>query len=257
MTRFLVFGLAFLLLPLTAIGQENLVFNMTGTLQLLPPDGVIAGPDVNGFDGANYEFEAVFDLDVVTIAADGVPGYPVMSTTATVSGAASGSNGTFSSTQTAFFRPFFGDFVTAITATDFGPVFFQGTGFSLRASAGFEDPTRSFGNLLMPVVTLFEDDIAVESFGELDPAPLIFTDFANGFDPSQQSNFGITNTVVTVSIEGAMLGDVNCDGVIDLLDVGPFVNAITGGVFEAKADINQDGVVSLLDVQPFVDLLAG
>ena len=54
-----------------------------------------------------------------------------------------------------------------------------------------------------------------------------------------------------------LLGDVNCDGIVSLLDVGPFVELITNGDFSAKADINEDGAVDLLDVGPFVTLLTG
>ena len=53
-----------------------------------------------------------------------------------------------------------------------------------------------------------------------------------------------------------MIGDVNMDGIIDLLDVAPFVGAITSG-FVCEADINEDGVVDLLDVGPFVGILTG
>ena len=53
-----------------------------------------------------------------------------------------------------------------------------------------------------------------------------------------------------------MLGDLNGDGVVNLLDVGPFVAALSGGNFVAAADINQDGAVNLLDVEPFIDLLS-
>ena len=52
------------------------------------------------------------------------------------------------------------------------------------------------------------------------------------------------------------IGDVNGDGALDLLDVGPFVNAVTGG-FVCEADIDENGVVDLLDVGPFVALLLG
>ena len=52
-------------------------------------------------------------------------------------------------------------------------------------------------------------------------------------------------------------GDVNCDSVIDLLDVQPFVDLLTAGEFNPKADINLDGTVNLLDVSPFVALLIG
>ena len=54
-----------------------------------------------------------------------------------------------------------------------------------------------------------------------------------------------------------LLGDVNCDGVVTLLDVGPFVDAITSGIFNPKADINGDGTVDLLDIDPFVNILTG
>ena len=60
-----------------------------------------------------------------------------------------------------------------------------------------------------------------------------------------------------VLVESIQVGDVNCDGSIDLLDVAPFVDLLTMGGFDAKADINQDGEVNLLDVAPFIDLLAG
>ena len=52
-------------------------------------------------------------------------------------------------------------------------------------------------------------------------------------------------------------GDVNLDGVVNLLDVMPFVGLLTSGGYQAEADINQDGVVSLLDIDPFVDLISG
>ncbi len=57
--------------------------------------------------------------------------------------------------------------------------------------------------------------------------------------------------------EPFILGDVNGDGTVNLLDVSPFVNAIANNLFIPEADINEDGVVNLLDVDPFVNLLAG
>ena len=57
-------------------------------------------------------------------------------------------------------------------------------------------------------------------------------------------------------IGGILLGDVNLDGVVDLLDVAPFVELISNSQFQQEADINQDGQVNLLDVAPFVARLA-
>ena len=54
-----------------------------------------------------------------------------------------------------------------------------------------------------------------------------------------------------------LIGDVNLDGAVDLLDVAPFVDLIATGTFQSEADINQDGFVDLLDVEPFVTLLTG
>ena len=54
-----------------------------------------------------------------------------------------------------------------------------------------------------------------------------------------------------------LLGDVNLDGQVDLLDVVPFIDLIANSRFQLEADINQDGVVNLIDVAPFVELLTG
>ena len=58
-------------------------------------------------------------------------------------------------------------------------------------------------------------------------------------------------------IDGGMLGDINCDGVIDLLDIGPFVDAVFNSSLDPKADVNGDGRDDLLDVAGFVELLVG
>ena len=52
-------------------------------------------------------------------------------------------------------------------------------------------------------------------------------------------------------------GDINGDSQVNLLDVGPFVDAVSDGQYVAAADINCDGSVDLLDVGPFVALLSG
>lgn len=66
--------------------------------------------------------------------------------------------------------------------------------------------------------------------------------------------------VVTVLLnqtnQPILLGDVNNDGVVDLLDVAPFVELVMNSEFLAEADINLDGSVNLLDIAPFVKLLA-
>ena len=54
-----------------------------------------------------------------------------------------------------------------------------------------------------------------------------------------------------------IIGDVNLDGVVNLLDVAPFIDRLSTGTFQEEADVNQDGVVNLLDVDPFINILSG
>lgn len=69
--------------------------------------------------------------------------------------------------------------------------------------------------------------------------------------------FATAGESLTVGGKEILRGDVNCDGVLDLLDVAPFVEQLTSGKFSDKADMNADGAVDLLDVGPFIDALSG
>lgn len=61
-------------------------------------------------------------------------------------------------------------------------------------------------------------------------------------------------------------GDMNCDGIVTVSDIGGFVLALTNPGGYAKqfpdcdlnnADVNDDGVVTVSDIGPFVELLTG
>ena len=63
-------------------------------------------------------------------------------------------------------------------------------------------------------------------------------------------NLHVTTLVVTSNgVTGAFLGDVNLDGVVDVIDDGPalvpFGRSVTS---RSQGDLNADGVVSLSDV---------
>ena len=76
-----------------------------------------------------------------------------------------------------------------------------------------------------------------------------------GFLPESDTQGMVT--VCLAAISNVLKGDVNDDGVVDLLDIAPFVDYVSSGMFLAEADINGDGNVDLLDVAGFVELLAG
>ncbi len=117
-----------------------------------------------------------------------------------------------------FFMPQAGDTITILTAESFSGEF-----------ANISDGQRlqtSEGNGSV-VVNLVADPMS--------PAQIVISDFR----PS------------------VCVGDVNGDGVVNLLDIGPFIDALSTGTFVAEADVNLDGVVNLLDIDPFIVFLSG
>ena len=53
-----------------------------------------------------------------------------------------------------------------------------------------------------------------------------------------------------------LLGDVNQDGIVNFLDISPFITQLSVGTFLAEADIDGNGVVNFLDISPFIILLS-
>ena len=82
----------------------------------------------------------------------------------------------------------------------------------------------------------------------------VFGFFEDGFfDP---------NATITVTLGSPVpeitLGDVNRDGVVNFLDITPFIESLpTTAPFIAEADCNQDGIVDFFDISAFVVILAG
>ncbi len=54
-----------------------------------------------------------------------------------------------------------------------------------------------------------------------------------------------------------MLGDMNCDGAVNFLDINPFIEILNGATpcNFFNADVNGDGRVDFLDINPFIALL--
>ena len=146
----------------------------------------------------------------------------------------------------------------ATSITDDGSVIGGGTWpFALPASFGIAIIWEE-GKGTMPV----QDYLISKGFSEKDWGAGFNFNFVTSIssDGKWISGWGGTGPaanqswVARIQVD-LLIGDVNCDGNIDLLDVAPFVDAITSSVFNSKADINFDGVVDLLDVGPFVELL--
>ena len=102
-----------------------------------------------------------------------------------------------------------------------------------------------------------DDFILIDSeFISAGPQEFTVVNFVLEYRPLGDYGFG-GFTSLWNEFELALIGDINCDGAIDLLDVGPFVYSLSNDFPDFKADINQDGSDDLLDVAGFVDLLTG
>ena len=108
------------------------------------------------------------------------------------------------------------------------------------------------------------DLVITDSITALDDSTMAADDFqVIGLNPGfTVDSFGVIEDevdVVRLQISGTpvLFGDVNLDGLINLLDVGPFVSLINTGQFQIEGDLNQDGVVNVGDVAPFVVILSG
>ena len=77
------------------------------------------------------------------------------------------------------------------------------------------------------------------------------------FENASNFNGGVAIVGANVVVEECLLGDVNMDGLINLLDVAPFIDQLGSQEFQCEADVNLDGSVNLLDVSPFIEQLNG
>jgi hypothetical protein len=86
-----------------------------------------------------------------------------------------------------------------------------------------------------------------------------FSGFSDAGHIAIQATFSDFDSAIFVSyaVANLVVGDVNQDSLINLLDIEPFVELLSSGFFQAEADINQDGLVNLLDIEGFVSLLSG
>ena len=67
----------------------------------------------------------------------------------------------------------------------------------------------------------------------------------------------IDNVAVTAASDsGVLKGDVNTDGVVSFLDIGPFIAVLSNGEFQDEADCDCSGTVDFLDISPFIGFLS-
>ena len=56
-------------------------------------------------------------------------------------------------------------------------------------------------------------------------------------------------------IDDGISGDINQDGILNILDIVSLVNLVLANGFEVAGDINQDGILNILDIVSLVNLI--
>ena len=85
-----------------------------------------------------------------------------------------------------------------------------------------------------------------------------------GSSNTGEANNGIDISSIMITFASAndvLLGDTNLDGIVNFLDISPFISILAGGAgFDpqaiANADTNESGGISFLDISPFINILA-
>lgn len=113
-----------------------------------------------------------------------------------------------------------------------------------------EGPTQLEFTVPIATAQAWVDDPA--SFAGL----VLVSNDVNGDSRSRFNFFGNPGEL-SINRPPFLLGDVNIDGEVTFLDIGPFIALLSSQGFQAEADIDGDDAITFLDIQPFIDILSG
>ena len=68
-------------------------------------------------------------------------------------------------------------------------------------------------------------------------------------------HFVLKELEFSVMLGSLLDGDVNSDGVVNILDVVLMVNMVLGNGYDEIADMNGDGELNILDIVFFIDVI--
>jgi hypothetical protein len=69
--------------------------------------------------------------------------------------------------------------------------------------------------------------------------------------------YAVKELLFPVTLGSSLVGDVNADGLVNILDVVLLVNMVLSDEYNASADLNNDGVINVLDVVVLVNFILG
>ena len=95
------------------------------------------------------------------------------------------------------------------------------------------------------------------------PTAIVNVYFRTGGGPQAGSELYYDDVYINSAAEdltdptapSALLGDVDLNGVVNFLDIAPFISLLSTGTFQFEADIDGSGVVDFQDIAPFITIL--
>ena len=67
--------------------------------------------------------------------------------------------------------------------------------------------------------------------------------------------YAVKELFFPVTLGSSLVGDVNADGLVNILDVVLLVNMVLSDEYNASSDLNNDGVINILDVVVLVNTI--
>ena len=120
-------------------------------------------------------------------------------------------------------------------------------------------PTDANGNTITPLVEPNGGGNDPYNFAATPQTEFTVTAGDNADPAIIPNGFGVDTLSATFVFEsqttGVLLGDANCDGTVNFLDITPFIALITSGDPKPEADIDGNGIIDFLDITPFIAIL--
>ena len=73
--------------------------------------------------------------------------------------------------------------------------------------------------------------------------------------PINQYNLEQGGQLLLLKKQNYLLGDVNLDGIINILDIIATVNFILNNEYNVSADLNDDSIINVLDIIELVNII--
>jgi hypothetical protein len=98
------------------------------------------------------------------------------------------------------------------------------------------------------------DDAVIKEFTESGTTVWSYTHSGNNANIARAQRYPLD---YFDAVDDTLLGDINEDGVLNILDIVSLVNMVLANEYSTSGDINGDGGLNILDIVSLVNLILG